>query len=117
MNEMSTIHPIDHRYGTPAMRDIFRQENRLRQLLRVEAALAEAEAELGMIPAGAAKEIASKATSGAVRPERGGEIEGEGKHDLTAVVYALAEQGGESGKYGHYGATSRGILDTATALQ
>jgi len=117
MNEMSTIHPIDHRYGTPAMRDIFRQENRLRQLLRVEAALAEAEAELGMIPAGAAKEIASKATSGAVRPERVGEIEGEVKHDLAAVVYALAEQCGGSGKYVHYGATSSDILDTATAIQ
>lgn len=114
---MSTIHPIDSRYGTPAMRDIFRQENRLRQLLKVEAALAEAEAELGMIPKGAASEIASKASSGAVRLERVGEIEREVRHDLTAVVYALAEQCGESGKYVHYGATSSDILDTATALQ
>jgi len=114
---MSTIHPVDNRYGTPAMRDIFRQENRLRQLLKVEAALAEAEAELGMIPTGAAMEITSKASSGAVRPDRVSEIEREVKHDLTAVVYALAEQCGESGKYVHYGATSSDILDTATAIQ
>jgi len=114
---LSTIHPIESRYGTAAMRDIFRQESRLRQLLKVEAALAEAEAELGMIPTDAAREIASKASSGVVKLERVIEIEREVKHDLTAMVYALAEQCGESGKYVHFGSTSSDILDTATALQ
>jgi adenylosuccinate lyase len=99
------------------MRDIFRQESRLRQLLKVEAALAEAEAELGMIPMDAAREISSKATSDAVKLERVGEIEREVRHDLTAMVYALAEQCDGSGKYVHFGATSSDILDTATALQ
>ncbi|MBO3802742.1 MAG: adenylosuccinate lyase [Candidatus Brockarchaeota archaeon] len=99
------------------MRDVFRQERRLAQLLRVEAALAEAEAELGMIPAEAAKAISSKALSGDVKLERVKQIEKEVKHDLAAVVYALAEQCGDHGKYVHFAATSSDILDTATALQ
>jgi len=114
---LSAIHPIENRYGTPAMRDVFRQESRLRQLLRVEVALAEAEAELGMIPSEAANRIASAASSGAVKLERVKEIEKAVKHDMAAVVYGLAEQCGEFGKYVHFGATSSDILDTATALQ
>jgi len=114
---LSMIHPIEYRYGTAAMRNIFRQERRLIQLLRVEAALAEAEAELGMIPAEAAKVISSKALSGEVKFERVKQIERDVKHDLASVVYALAEQCGDHGKYVHFAATSSDILDTATALQ
>ncbi|MGQ9513581.1 MAG: adenylosuccinate lyase [Thermoproteota archaeon] len=114
---MSAIHPIEYRYGTEEMKDIFRQERRLFQLLKVEAALAEAEAELGMIPVEAAKIISSKAFSGEVKLERVKQIEKEVKHDLASAVYALAEQCGEYGKYVHFAATSSDILDTATALQ
>jgi len=45
------------------------------------------------------------------------EIEREIKHDVMALVQALAEACGPSGAYVHLGATSSDILDTATALQ
>ena len=45
------------------------------------------------------------------------EIEREVKHDVFALVKALAEVCGPSGAYVHLGATSSDILDTATALQ
>ena len=110
--------PIDTgRYGRPEMVRIFDEENRLRKMLLVEAALARAHAELGNIPAEDAERIWHVATSGAVKLERVKEIEAEIKHETMAVVRALIEACGPSGRYVHLGATSSDILDTALALQ
>jgi len=57
------IHPIEFRYGTPEMKKIWDAENKLQKMLEVEAALAEAEAQLKLIPQEAAKEIKNKATT------------------------------------------------------
>jgi adenylosuccinate lyase len=109
--------PLDYRYGSKEMREIFSEEGKLRRLLLVEAALAEAQAEVGMIPALAAQEIADAARSGRVTAERVAALEAETKHDVMSVVKALAEQAGDSGAYIHLGATSNDIIDTANALQ
>src|SRR5437867_6583379 len=115
---MSLLCPIDFRYGRPAMKRIFAEEARLQRLLDVEAALAQAQAKTGLIPAAAAKEIAAKATTKVVSVERVLEIEKETRHDIMAVVMALTEKcSGDAGKYVHLGATSNDISDTATALQ
>ncbi|OPY54832.1 MAG: Fumarate hydratase class II [Methanosaeta sp. PtaU1.Bin060] len=110
------IHPIDFRYGTKEMKAIWEEDFRLRSLFRVEAALARAEEELGMIPKGAAAEIARAAE--AASPERAKQIEDEIGHDMMAVVLAMAEAcSGTAGDWIHLGATSNDILDTATGLQ
>ena len=115
---MSLLCPIDFRYGRPKMKGIFEEESRLQRLLEVEAALARAEAKVGLIPEPAAAEITKKATTKQVTVKRVQEIEEETRHDLMAVVLALTEAcDGEAGKYVHLGATSNDILDTATALQ
>src|SRR3989454_1605363 len=115
---MSLLCPIDFRYGRPKMKGIFEEESRLQRLLEVEAALARAEAKVGLIPEPAAAEITKKATTKQVTVNRVQEIEEETRHDLMAVVLALTEAcDGEAGKYVHLGATSNDILDTATALQ
>lgn len=112
------ILPIDTgRYGTPEMRQIFEQENRLQRMLDVEAALAWAHAEVGDIPRNDADKIAQMASTKYVKLERVKAIEKEIKHDVTSLVRALAEVCGPSGAYVHLGATSSDILDTATALQ
>jgi len=112
------ILPIDTgRYGTPEMRRIFEEENRLQRMLDVEAALALAHAEVGNIPIEDAKVIAEKASTRYVKLERVKEIEKEIKHDVMAMVRALAEVCGKSGAYVHLGATSYDIVDTANALQ
>ena len=54
------IHPIEFRYGTEEMREIWETDNKLQKMLEVEAALAEAEAQLNMIPREAADEINPK---------------------------------------------------------
>ncbi|MEM4699506.1 MAG: adenylosuccinate lyase [Candidatus Nezhaarchaeales archaeon] len=112
------ILPIDSgRYGSPEMRRIFEEEERLQRLLDVEAALAKVQAELGIIPKEAADVISSKASVRYVSLKRVKEIEAEIKHDLMAVVMALEEACGPLGRFVHFGATSYDIEDTATALQ
>jgi len=112
------ILPIDSgRYGTPEMRRIFEEENRVQKMLDVEAALAWAHAEVGNIPRKDAERIVAAASLKHVKFERIKEIEREIKHDVMALVRALAEASGPSGAYVHLGATSYDIVDTATALQ
>jgi len=110
------IHPIDYRYGSREMRNVFDEVRKLENMLRVEAALAQALAELGKIPEKCAEEITRKANTKDVKIERVKEIEKETKHDIMALVKALTEVCGESGKYVHLTATSYDIVDTANAL-
>ena len=110
--------PIDTgRYGTPEMRRIFEEENRLQKMLDVEAALAWAHAEVGDIPTKDAQKIIDAANIKRVKLIRVKEIESQIKHDIMSLVRALSEAAGPSGAYVHLGATSQDINDTATALQ
>ena len=112
------ILPIDsRRYLTAEMEEVFEEEARLQYMLDVEAALALALAEVGLIPSEAASQIAEKASVRYVKLERVKELEAKLEHDVMAVVEALAEACGEAGKYVHYGATSYDIVDTALGLQ
>ena len=116
MSKMS-IHPIETRYGRKEVKGIFDEENKLQKLLDVDAALARAHAKVGNIPKEDAREISARANTQLVKISRVNEIEREINHDLMAVVKALTEQCGTSGRYIHLGATSNDILDTALALQ
>ena len=111
------IHPIDYRYGSEEMRKIFDEEKKLEYQLKVEAALGQALAELGKIPLKTAKEITKKASPKFVKLKRVKQIEKEIGHDVMALVKALAEICGESGRYVHLTATSYDIVDTSQALQ
>ena len=112
------ILPIDTgRYGSPEMRQIFDEENRIQKMLDVEAALAWAHSQVGNIPEISASRIIRKANIKCVKLERVKEIENEIRHDVMALVRALAEVSGSAGQYVHLGATSSDMLDTATALQ
>jgi len=111
------IHPIEFRYGTEEMREIWETDNKLQKMLEVEAALAEAEANLGIIPEKAALEIKSKASTKYVTSKRVSEIEAETNHDIASIVKALAEVCNDgAGEYVHFGATSNDIIDTSQAL-
>ena len=111
------IHPIEFRYGTPEMKSIWESENKLQKKLDVESALAQAEAELGIISKEVADEISSKASTKYVTLKRVDEIEAETKHDIAALSKGLAEQcEGDAGEYVHFGATSNDIVDSSNAL-
>lgn len=109
------IHPIEFRYGTPEMKAVWTEDAKLKKLLQVEAALARAEAAVGLIPEKDAETIA--ACMDKVDMKRVRQIEDEISHDMMAVVLAYAEQCGAPGQWIHYGATSNDILDTGLALQ
>jgi adenylosuccinate lyase len=109
--------PLEFRYGRERVRSIFSRERRLERALSVEAALAETQAELEIVPADAARAIADSARSGRVRLERVDALERELKHDVMAVARALGEVAGPSGAWVHFGATSADITDTALALE
>ena len=113
-----SIHPMEFRYRTPEMANLFTEEAKLQGWLTVEAALAEAHAILGTFSKDKAEEIRSKATVEQVKLARVKQIEKEIQHDLMAMVQGLTEIcSGDAGKYVHLGATSYDIEDTAMALQ
>ncbi|NHI93664.1 MAG: adenylosuccinate lyase [Candidatus Lokiarchaeota archaeon] len=112
-----SVHPIEYRYFTKEMKDIFNEENKLAKWLKVEAALARAHAEVGNISEENAAEIEKKADIKIVKLSRVKEIEKEIDHDIMAMVRGLSEVcKGDAGKYVHLGATSYDIVDTAWSL-
>jgi len=117
ISPLMLVCPLDFRYGKEEMKRIFSEENKLKTLMDVEAALAAAHAKVGNIPAEVVPLIRAAADTGTVTVERVKEIEAEIRHDLMAVVKAMSEQCREGGKYIHVGATSYDIIDTARALQ
>ena len=102
------------RYTLPEMGAIWSQENRYRKWLEVELAVCEVQAERGVIPKDAWKEIRSKADFDIRRID---EIEATVHHDVIAFLTSVAEKVGPSSRYIHLGMTSSDVLDTATSLQ
>jgi len=96
------------------MRNVWGDAARWNAALRVEVAVAQAQAKRGTIPAEAAQAISTRAT---VNLGRIAEIEATLDHDTLAFVNAVAESVGPEGRYLHYGLTSSDVVDTALALQ
>ena len=109
---------LQHLWGTDELRTIFGEENRVQKWLDFEAALASAQAELGIIPSAAAKEIAEKATVANIDiPSMSAEIR-RIKHSLVPALKQLqAACSKENGEWVHYGATTQDVVDTGVALQ
>jgi adenylosuccinate lyase len=104
------------RYSRPEMTAIWSPENRLRLWFEIEAHVADAQAELGVVPKEAARAIWERGR-GKVTAERVEEIERETRHDVIAFLTALAEHVGPEARFIHQGMTSSDLLDTCLALQ
>ncbi len=107
------------RYTRPAMGQIWSDENKFRKWLEVELAASEALAEIGEVPAEAAKALRRHADFDVTRIH---EIESQVKHDVIAFTTAVAEKMSAAGaadasRWFHYGLTSNDVVDTAQALQ
>jgi adenylosuccinate lyase len=108
------------RYTLPEMGAVWKPESRFYKMLEVEIAVAETQAELGLIPRSAAVAIRAMRNSKKNPPftlERIAEIENVTRHDVIAFVSNVAENVGAMGRYVHFGMTSSDILDTALSLQ
>ncbi|MPY70008.1 MAG: adenylosuccinate lyase [Alphaproteobacteria bacterium] len=102
------------RYSRPEMAAIWEPENRFRIWFEIEAHACDAQAELGVIPAAAAKAVWER---GAFEIDRIDEIERETKHDVIAFLTNLAEHVGDEARFVHQGMTSSDVLDTCLAVQ
>ena len=102
------------RYTRSEMGAVWSDTARWEAALRVEIAVAQAQAKRGDIPAAAAQAIASRAK---VNLPRIAELEATLDHDTLAFVNAVAESIGAEGRYLHFGLTSSDVIDTALALQ
>jgi adenylosuccinate lyase len=97
------------------MSRIWSEEGKLERWLEVELAALDAWAEVGVVPAEAARQI--RAAAHPPSPTRVAELEEQTQHDLAAFVDAVAEGLGPEGRWLHYGLTSSDVIDTALALQ
>jgi 3-carboxy-cis,cis-muconate cycloisomerase len=105
-------------FSTEAMRRIFADENRVQKYLDIEAALARAQARIGVIPQEACDEICRHCTADQydfaklkVQTERIG-------YPVLPVVQQLVSLCRDGlGEWCHWGATTQDITDTATVLQ
>lgn len=105
-------------YGTPEMRAVFDDLHLLQKWLDAEVALAQAEAELGVIPAYAAEEIARRARAEMLDTARIKQLVDQTVHPIVPVIRVLKEScQGNAGEYIHWGATTQDIMDTAMILQ
>ncbi|MCM3873263.1 MAG: 3-carboxy-cis,cis-muconate cycloisomerase [Pyrinomonadaceae bacterium] len=108
----------DEMFTTPEMAEIFSARTHVRQMLRFEAALARAEADVGIIPAEAADAIA-----GGCQVELF-DVVALYREAATAgtlaipLVRTLSTQVSDEGRaFVHFGATSQDTIDTALVLQ
>src|SRR5580692_12317662 len=109
---------LKHVWGTEALRAVFNDENRLQKWFDFEAALALAQAELGIIPQAAADEIARKAKVGNVDLEAIAAGVRHVNHPLVPALRALQAVCADGhGEYLHFGPTTQDVLDTGVMLQ
>lgn len=104
-------------FGSGRMREIFDSRRLLQGWLDVWAAFAEAQADVGMIPAEAAAAIRAAARAENFDLEKIGAGVEEGRHILMPAIRGLTEASGEAGKYVHWGTTTQDIIDTGLLLQ
>ena len=101
----------------PEMAAIWSPETRFRIWFEIEAHAADAMAELGIIPEGAAAKIWAKGKTAKFDIARIDEIERETKHDVIAFLTHLAEIVGPEARFVHQGMTSSDVLDTCLNVQ
>ena len=108
-------------YASAAMRAIMSDRARFQRMLDFEAALARAEASLGVIPARAAAVIAEACD--AANFDIAALVEARAPSDniavamVSALTKAVASHDSEAAGFVHWGATSQDVIDTALVLE
>jgi adenylosuccinate lyase len=106
-----------HLWGTEEVRELFTDAGRTQTWLDILAALAAAQAELGLIPQAAALEVAEKARVELLDLEEVGARTRQTGHSTLGLIQVLREVlGPESREWVYYGATVQDVTDTWTGL-
>ncbi len=108
-------------YASAAMRAIMTDRARLQRMLDFEAALARAEAAVGVIPAGAAGAIGEACNAGLYNVAALVEASAPSGNIAIAMVDALTaevfKRDGAAANFVHWGAASQDVTDTALVLE
>jgi len=105
-------------FGSADMRNVWSDEFRTQQYLDFEAALARAQASLGLIPREAATEISRVCKVENIDFKAYEKETLEVGYPVLGLVHQIAKLcHGDAGKYSHWGATTQDITDSATILQ
>lgn len=107
--------PYSWRYASPEMRQIWSEVNKRRLWRQLWVALAQAQAELGLVQPDQVEDLRRHMQE--IDIPRALEIEAEIHHDLMAEVRTYAEQCGVGKGIIHLGATSMDIEDNVDALR
>jgi adenylosuccinate lyase len=109
--------PTAYRIEDPGVRGLFSEVSRYQAWLDVEAALAQAQAELGIIPASAAAEITRKAHVSFLNLDHIHAGLARTGHSLVPLIWELDRVcDGDAGGYVHWGATTQNIQQTGQLL-
>lgn len=117
-----SAHPIDsviygHLWGTPELRRLLDDEGRTQSWLEILAALAEAQAEVGLIPRGAAVAIRDHAHVQLLDLSQVAAQTRATGHSTLGLIRCLQDVLPESAReWVYYGATVQDVSDTWTAL-
>lgn len=106
-----------HLWGTDETRALLSDEGRLRAWLDVLASLAEAQAEVGLVPASAARAITEAVADWIPDPVEVGRLTRETGHSTLGLIRVLQERLPEEAReWVYYGATVQDVSDTWAAL-
>lgn len=98
------------------VRDLVSDTAWLQAMLDAEAALAGAQADMGLIPADAAERIAAACVASRYDLPALAAAAADSGNPAAPLARALTAQAGEAGRFVHMGATSQDIVDTAAML-
>jgi 3-carboxy-cis,cis-muconate cycloisomerase len=105
-------------FTTEAMRNVFSDESRVQKYLDFEAALARAQARLGIIPKEAAAEIARHCSADKIDMAKLKDATEKIGYPVLPVVQQLVKLCKDGlGEWSHWGATTQDVTDTATIMQ
>ena len=116
-------HPFDFEiqadvFSTSEIKAVFNEQRRLSRWLEFEAALAQTQAELGIIPREAADEISAKADISVLDLDAVKENYKSSRNSLIPVIKALRIAcKDDHGEFVHYGATTQDVIDTSQVME
>ncbi len=101
------------RYTTPEIGALWTDQHKFETWLKVELAVAEVQAQMGIIPRSAFLKLRANAKFSIKRIDK---IEAEIKHDVIAFLTSVSENVGDAAKFLHFGMTSSDLVDTAQGI-
>ncbi|MHB1406108.1 MAG: lyase family protein [Desulfitobacteriaceae bacterium] len=104
-------------YGTPAMREVWAEENMVQKWLDMELAITKAKAEVGIISKENAEGIIKNSTVEVLTPQMIADVKSGAAHLIVSFIKAFAKAVQPWGEHYHVGPTTQDILDTGATLQ